>query len=245
MKTTPAVPKQVQALLMALMSALAFHALVLSYLQLQRHKAPLPEGLQSRDNTPELLQFSSEPAPVSNLELLPLPQASILPPPRIQPSAKLSGAKQKIQTRMAPKTRIQTTKKIKPDRRTTPASPPSQAIVPKDFADAVEAIRLFQGTGENPLLPVQKESYVQLWAQARPHPNEFVAKLEPNLAESIEIRSLSLKQAQNKELVIRHQQFIVMDDRIALFWLDGQRLWILQSVKSPASTPDSESDSKG
>ncbi|MEB3306137.1 MAG: hypothetical protein VKL58_07990 [Cyanobacteriota bacterium] len=245
MKTTPAVPKQAQALLMALMSALAFHALVLSYLQLQRHKATLPEGLQSRDNTPELLQFSSEPAPVSNLELLPMPQASILPPPRVQPPAKPSGAKQKPQTQMAPKTGIQTTKVIRSVRPTTLASPPSQAVGPTDLAEAVEAIRLFTGPAENPLSPVQKESYEKLWAQGRSHPKEYFATLDANLAESIEIRSLSLKQAQNKELVIRHQQFMVMDDRIALFWLDGQRVWILQSVKTPASTPDSGSDSKG
>jgi hypothetical protein len=257
MKTGPTVPNQVHALLLALISAVALHGLLLSYLQLQRNKATLPEGLQSRDNTPELLQFSSQPTPLTKLELLPLPQASILPTPRIQAPAKLPGAKQKSQARMATKSLIQTVKK----NRTEGRSPmrPSSSDVPKDIAVAVEALRLFKATGDHPsslhddppkilssLTPAQLEAYEKLWAQARPQRMETVAKLNLPLAElSIEIRSVSLQPAPNKELSIRHQQFLMLPDRVALFWLDGQKLWILQSFNPPASKPDSANESKG
>jgi hypothetical protein len=259
MKTPPAMPKLVHALLPALMCALALHGLALSYLQLQRNRATLPEALQSRDNTPELLQFSSQPAPVTNLDLLPLPQASILPPPRVQASAKPSVTNKKSQSRRGPNAVTQTVKKIRPGGNAGRVSPPSPPAIPKDLADAVEAFRHFKGPAEKPseqrqdnpktmstLLPAQQESYEKLWAQARPQPTNIIAKLDHQLAEmSIEIRSLSLKQAQNRDLPIRHQQFVVLDNRIALFWLDGERLWILQSVNAPSSNPDSGSDIKG
>jgi hypothetical protein len=254
MKTPPAMPKLVHDLLPALMCALALHGLVLSYLQLQRNRVTLPEALQSRDNTPELLQFSSQPAPVTNLDLLPLPQASILPPPRVQASAKPSVTKKRSQSRRGPNAVTQTAKTVRPVVNAGRVSPPSPPAVPKDLADAVEAFRQFKGPAEKPsehrqessLLPAQQESYEKLWAQARPQPTETVAKLDHQLAEmSIEIRSLSLKQAKNRDLPIRHQQFVVLDNRIALFWLDGERLWILQSVSAPASNLDSGSDIKG
>lgn len=257
MKTSPTVPKQVHALLLALISAVALHGLLLSYLQLQRNKATLPEGLQSRDNTPELLQFSAQPTPLTKLDLLPLPQARILPPPRVQARAKPSGAKQKSQGRMAAKATIQTVKKIRPVGMGPMA--PSSPDLPKDLADAVEALRLFTRPADHPsarvenqpkilssLFPAQLDAYDKLWAQARPQPRETVAKLNLSLAElPIEIRSISLQQAQDKELSIRHHQFVVLHDRVALFWLDGQRLWILQSFNPPASTTGSTNESKG
>jgi hypothetical protein len=257
MKNTPTVPNQLHALLLALISAVALHGLLLSYLQLQRNKVTLPEGLQSRDNTPELLQFSSQPTPLTKLDLLPLPQASILPPPRIQVPAKSSGAKQKSQTRTASKSLTQTVKK----NRSVGTAPmrPSSPELPKDIAVAVEALHLFKGTGVHPstlqddhpktlssLTPAQLEAYDRLWAQARPQPKETVEKLNLSLAEpSLEIRSVSLQQAQNKQLSIRHQQFVVLHDRVALFWLEGQKLWILQSFNLPATQPDSANESKG
>jgi hypothetical protein len=257
MKTGPTVPNKVHALLLALISAVALHGLLLSYLQLQRNKATLPEGLQSRDNTPELLQFASQPTPLTKLDLLPLPQASILPPPRIQTPAKPPGAKQKSQARVATKSLIQTVKKNRPEGRSPMR--PSSSDVPKDIAVAVEALRLFKATGDHPsslhddppkplssLTPAQLDAYEKLWAQARPQRMETVAKLNLPLADlSIEIRSVSLQPAPNKELSIRHQQFVVLPDRVALFWLDGQKLWILQSFNPPASKPDSANESKG
>lgn len=73
--------KRFSPLLVGFLCALALHALLLSYLQLRRSRESQPPSLQSRDNTPELLQFSSQPAPLTTLDLLPLPKASPLPPP--------------------------------------------------------------------------------------------------------------------------------------------------------------------
>ena len=244
MKSWPSFGKQKSALFLALISALACHGLLLSYLQLQRNRPSLPEALKIKDNTPELLQFSSQPKPITNLELLPLPNARILPPPRARLPAKPAEAKQQPQGRIASKAGIQKARQTRPLRTGAITSPPSTPDVPQDLAEAVEAFRSFQETHQpstgqkdhskalSALPPAQQESYERLWAQALPLTER-----------SIEIRSLPLQRAQSKELPIRHQQFLVMNDRIGLIWLEGQRLWILQALHPTASKADSANES--
>ncbi|MEB3257440.1 MAG: hypothetical protein VKN83_03870 [Cyanobacteriota bacterium] len=246
MKTIPSVLKQNSALVLALISAVVCHGLFLSYLKLQRNKPTLPGGLKIRDNTPELLQFSSQPAPLSSLDLLPLPKASILPPPPAPLPAKPAEAKQKSKLRSAFKAGILKARPPRAPRTGAVATPPFSPDVPQDLTDAVQALRLFLMTSQQPstgqedhpkavsaLPAAQQESYERLWAEAH-----------PLMERSIEIRSLTLQRAQGKELPIRHHQFLVTNDRIGLFWLEGQRLWILQSPLPKASKADSANDSQ-
>jgi hypothetical protein len=74
--------------------AITVHVLGLSLLTGRRAGQSRPAPLDSRDNTPELLQWSSQPAPLPNLEVLPLPKSAVLPPPpdRLVPGKRASGA---------------------------------------------------------------------------------------------------------------------------------------------------------
>lgn len=82
MKGSLSLPAGMVPLLVACLTATALHGLLLSFHQLKRARSSPPAPiLQSRDNTPELLQFASQPAPLTSLESIPLPKASVLPPP--------------------------------------------------------------------------------------------------------------------------------------------------------------------
>lgn len=98
------IPQRFHPLVMALLAAMALHALLLSYVQLKRSKTAPTQPLRSRDNTPELLQFSSQPAPLTTLDVLPFQKASNLPPPPphdllspLRPSPKLP-SQQRLRT---------------------------------------------------------------------------------------------------------------------------------------------------
>lgn len=81
MKRSFDLPSRWSPLLFAFGLALALHALLLSYLHLKRSRQIPEPSLQSKDNSPELLQFSSQPTPLISLDRLSLPKASVLPPP--------------------------------------------------------------------------------------------------------------------------------------------------------------------
>jgi hypothetical protein len=237
MKTSPIASNRIPGVL-ALMSALACHGLVFSYLQLQRPRVAASTDLQSPDNTPELLQFSRESASLTHLNHLPLPNARPLPPPPLQLPVKSLGAKAKSLARKAAQGVNQPGRKLKPAGVT-----PSPAFVstPDGFKDvnaAVEALRLFQRQSTLTLAPAQQDVYNTLWAEARHYPRGLATTSNPLAPSPLEIRWVPLQQADSKELPIRHQQFVVMNERVALFWLDGSRVWILQSVLSASPTPD-------
>lgn len=253
MKNSSLLMQRLHALLIPFVSALVLHGLFLSYLQLQRTSRKVPESLQSTDNTPELLQFSSQPAALSNLVVLPIPKARMLPPPRIQVT-KASKPVRKTGNKIA---RVVLRK----------SSPPAPIpVVPKELVKAVEGLRMFRGSAErlrlssekpstsqekqpgsptpSSLNPAEQASYHRLWNDARPQPRQTLLMLSRQLADqSLDIRSLPLKQAQNRGLPVEHQQILVLDDRVALFWLDGQRLWILQTLNDSAPTVDPAIDS--
>lgn len=67
--------------LVGCVAALSLHALLFSFLQLRGSRPRGPGLSRSRDNTPELLQFSSQPAPTVSVDALPLPKSRLLPPP--------------------------------------------------------------------------------------------------------------------------------------------------------------------
>lgn len=236
MKTKP--------ILAALVSAMAVHGLVLSYLQLQRPRVGSSPSLQSPDNTPELLQLSREPAPLSQLDQLPMPIARLLPPPPPPPPplpVKAPEAKPKAQERKTKPSMI------KPGRLVKPAGgvpAPASATTPEGFKDlvaAVEALGVFQG--QVTLAPAQQDPFNTLWAEARPY-RATVPLSTPQLPFPLEIRSMPLHQAKSNDLPIRHQQFVVMNERVALFWLDGSRVWILLSALPDPSSQKSDSPLK-
>ncbi|MFN9629929.1 MAG: hypothetical protein ACK59A_06820 [Cyanobacteriota bacterium] len=61
--------------------AITVHVLGFSLVPGRRPVQGGPAPLENRDNTPELLQWSSQTAPLPNLEVLPLPKSAVLPPP--------------------------------------------------------------------------------------------------------------------------------------------------------------------
>jgi hypothetical protein len=243
MKTSPVASNRIPGVLVALISALACHGLVFSYLQLQRPRVAASTDLQSPDNTPELLQLSRESAPLTQLDHLPLPKARTLPPPPALLPVKSRGAKPKSLASKASQAVNLPGRKLKP---VASAPFPVQATKPDGFKDvdvAVDALRLFQRQSTLALAPAQQDVYNTLWAEARPYPRTTAPTSNPLAPSPLEIRWIPLQQAQSKELPIRHHQFVVMTMRVALFWLDGSRVWILQSVLTadPSEDPNTPS----
>ena len=68
-------------LVIGCVAAVSLHALLLTYLQIRGGNSSGSGVSRGRDNTPELLQFSSQPAPTVSFDGLPLPKSSLLPPP--------------------------------------------------------------------------------------------------------------------------------------------------------------------
>ncbi len=77
---------QVRALWIGGVVALSLHALVFSFLQLRDLRRSRPERLRSRDNTPELLQFSNQAAQAKPPKEVVAPRIPMLPPPTLRDS---------------------------------------------------------------------------------------------------------------------------------------------------------------
>lgn len=244
MTREPTEPIGFPGLLIALISALALHGLVFSYLQLKRPRVAASAGLQSQDNTPELLQLSREPAPMTQLDLLPLPDARILPPPPVQLPVKPPGIKPKVQTKKPNKGVSQAVTRLRPAAVSTSPTSPRNPDGFNELEPAVETLRVFQRQLTLALTPSQQDVYNTLWSEARPQPRGLGPTPLLLSAPPLEIRSIALQKVQSKEIPIRHKQLIVMDERIALFWLQGSQLWILQSAFSAHPGPDSDATSK-
>lgn len=75
-------PSTFSRLMFGVVVALPLHALGLFYFHWQRTRPLPPDIFQSTDNTPELLEFSSQATPLKPLDPGPLPKALVLPPPR-------------------------------------------------------------------------------------------------------------------------------------------------------------------
>lgn len=150
-------------LLMAFGLACALHGLFLSYLHLQRSRQVPLESLQSRDNTPELLQFSSQTTSTPPLAVLPLPKASTLPPPPanllapLRPSTATSKTKgvalpsstNKPRVANRPKDLVQRSFQKRPALKGSPlASNLPASLSRQDWTVAVQQLRAFQSHGQ-------------------------------------------------------------------------------------------------
>lgn len=159
MKGRLSLPAGMVPLLVACLTASALHGLLLSFHQLKRARSSTPAPiLQSRDNTPELLQFASQPAPLTSLESIPLPKASVLPPPPpadlLQPLAVQRGpaspAKKASTTAVKkPTGRIISRAKLPAQGRTS--SPGlSSPVTGGPLADALQQLRVLQEREASP-----------------------------------------------------------------------------------------------
>ena len=263
MKPTFRLPRVGVPLLISFVAAVVFHALFLAYHQLRQSRLTPPARLPSRDNTPELLQFSRQPAPLSTLEVLPLPKASFLPPP-LSPDllAPLGPSRGRQPSGPAPsrapkKPRViqgKASSKVALHQR-KPGGPRQQspALLPRLenslLAEAAEQLRAFvelhpgspqegKANAQDFSEPdsAQQQAYRKLWNLAQPSQLPSEPSIEDAIKLAIEIRQLPMKDSRVDDLEIRHRQIVVLNDEILLFWLDGQQLWILKSPRNLPST---------
>ncbi|MFM7169991.1 MAG: hypothetical protein ACKOYH_03925 [Cyanobium sp.] len=229
-------------LLLGFVLAVVVHSLVLSFLHLRLSQRKLPEPLKSRDNTPELLQFSSQPVPVTTIGVLPLPGPRLLPPPTS------SVAEQKIPAgsngrRIAKDHTKEVNKRSAPHQRSKTSAlptPTARTDTPRDLVEAVEELRALkhrsllnhetgQGSDQQEMpkaLPIEQQTLVEsLWSQAR--------SLSVSPGDGIQIRQLTPKQVQQATLPFHHRQMVVVENQLSLFWIEGQNYWILRSVEDP------------
>ena len=263
MKSSFRLPRAGVPLLIGFVAAVAFHALFLAYHQLRQSRLTPPARLPSRDNTPELLQFSRQPAPLSTFEVLPLPKASLLPPPPppdllapLGPSRGRQGSGAEP-SRPMKKTRVAQGKgsfkvalqQRKPEGHRQQSPPLAPRLETADWALAVEQLRTFMELHPASALdgkanaqdfsepdPAQQQAYQKLWNLAQPRQRPIEPSAEGSAKLAIEIRQLPLQQTRADDLEIRHRQIVVLNDEILLFWLDGQQLWILRSPRDLSST---------
>ncbi|MFN5464472.1 MAG: hypothetical protein ACK40D_10975 [Cyanobacteriota bacterium] len=265
MKRTLRLPSGRAGLLLGFVIAFSLHGLALSYLQLKRSRERPPQTLTSRDNTPELLQFGSQAYAPTSLSVLPLPKASVLPPPPSNPlphrQPPLAGGKTvKMKASSQPKVkqrRAQTQGRLKLVQRMSPASERSgewQLL-------AVQHLRRFQRQEQETAVAVGSESlqaasdqenvadpvlqvpaspppeaYQALWNRSQPQsPVTWQQILTAHPGPAIEVRHLPIAQSKNIAAPVEHRQIVAMGSQIILFWIDGSRLWMLQSARRQAS----------
>lgn len=264
MKSMSTLSKRAQPLLVGLVVALAVHGLFFSYFELRRSRRQLPGALQSRDNTSELLQFSSQVVATSNPDFMPLPQARLLPPPPAVKRQNPNKESQKVLNIPAKKiTQLDKKKKI---RTYGPlAARPSAQQPFKDLPIAAEDLRRFITENEhatevgskrtrtdnqfasqgqrlilNELSPEHFDAFNKLWSDGLALPRDRMVLLTNHRTDlPIEIRSVPLRRAQKYDFPVSHQQIVSLDDRTVLFWIDNQTLWILNSVRSSTSSINS------
>lgn len=231
-------PKRAHPLLMGFILALVLHALLLSHLQLRRSKMKTPEPLQSRDNTPELLQFSSQPVQATNLQVLPLPNARILPPPskgeqsKKKASPALGVGRPERKPSGVPKRKTSLVTKTVTERVYQPsvatAIPSELGKITKELRERREPSPFLeenkQSSGNSrSLSPEERQLFEKLWSQSQP------TSLNPG--DGLQIRLTTSKQLEESGLQLHHQQRFVSDSGSSLIWIDGEKVWILQVEK--------------
>jgi hypothetical protein len=235
--------------------ALALHALVLSFVHLRQTRQAPPVALPSRDNTPELLQFSSLPTPMANLAVLPLPQSRVLPPPAIRRQPSPNRAR-----RLVP--RREESPASTPERRREPGSGPavsrladqegptpwekalaqlnsvvSQEAIPPEpsLPPLVPSERKAAAEGKpavvHALAAPLRESYQALWQAARPAADPRFSQSLGQSTINAELRTISPRQARAAAVPIGHGQGVVLPESVLLFWWQGETLYVLQSQR--------------
>ncbi|MEB3335738.1 MAG: hypothetical protein VKP70_12230 [Cyanobacteriota bacterium] len=248
-------------LVVACLAALTVHALGLALLHGRRTGPERPAAFATRDNSPELLQWSSQPAPLPNLEVLPLPKSAVLPPPpdRLPALRRPSGAGGPPQQRSGRRAkgpggppgpaRSGRGRQGRQGASAPPSGPQAAGFKEggdsaEDWSLALEQLaavarretpRADEGDDRPPgrlaLEPSAREAYQALWSQGRPY-RVPLAALEPTGA--VAARQVSLGQIRAAALPIRHGEAIVLPGEVLLVWLQGERVLLLRSTSSSA-----------
>jgi hypothetical protein len=103
--------------------------------------------------------------------------------------------------------------------------------------DASDQERL-EGLEPGPQGPVspQPEDYQALWNRSQlQSPVAWQKVLAANPGPAIEVRQLPVEQSKEIAVQIQHRQIVVLGPEVILFWIDGSRLWMLQSARTQAS----------
>ena len=88
---------------------------------------------------------------------------------------------------------------------------------------------------QGPLSPLP-ESYQSLWNRAQLQSTVAWQKvLAANPGPAIEVRQLPVEQSEEIAGQIQHRHIVVLGPQVILFWIDGSRLWMLQSARTQAS----------
>lgn len=240
--------------------AVSLHALLLPVFNGHERERTEAEPLRSRDNTPELLQFSSQPAPLTRLDALPLPPARALPPPpgrgsRGQGNGPPPGGPAPLaQRRDISRQKGQDPRPASGARAVAEAD--KQVDSPGDWAMAIEQLRaavaqepfpadaaagtVVDPEGKAPVLNAMesplKEAYQELWRQARPRAVPSLRRPSGTPALAVEVRQASWRQVRVSAVPIRHGQRIVLPDQLLLLWLQGEKLYLLQVPRSAAAS---------
>ena len=164
------------SLLIAFAVAFSLHALLLSFLQLRRRPQPGPDLLRARDNTPELLEFSSLPSRLAHVDVLSLPKASLLPPPPVllpapgrtrSPSPSASSALARLRMirpsvslkskdsshGRAARSSAEGTKSMVGSRSATLTSPSPTDLTTQDWDEALERLNRLRRDGQSQSMP--------------------------------------------------------------------------------------------
>ena len=289
-----------RSLLLGGLVAVSLHALVLASLHLRDREPSSPGPLRSKDNTAELLQFSTQSVSLGRLSGRDLPSSLPLPPPpdllspsnlfRKGPSrAVAAGRVRGLQPHRAGSSkagllaqRFGVSRGSALERQGATGVSGATAVVPRavaagkfdlsgDWAVAMERLRavvrqersssesslgavvdsahdttvaqagrIVQLASNSPL----RELYRSLWTQADPISVQLPIRASGNTTVPVDVRQVSWQQVRASELSIRHGQFVVMPEKVLLFWLQGEHLYLLQSPSQWNSNSSSKSNSK-
>ena len=274
-----------RSLLLGGVAAVSLHALFLASLHL-RDKELKPFGpLRSKDNTSELLQFSTQSVSLGRLSGRDLPPSLPLPPPPDLHSPSNSfrkGASRAVAPRRAtghqPHRAASSKAGLLAQRHGVSGATAvvSRAVAAGkfdqsgDWAVAMARLRAvvrqerspsesslgvvvdsapdttvaqagkIERLGSNPLL---LEPYRSLWTQADPISVQLPNPVSGNTTVPVDVRQVSWQQVRTSELAIRHGQVVVMAEKVLLFWLQGEHLYLLQSPSQRNSNSNSKSSS--
>jgi hypothetical protein len=89
-----------------------------------------------------------------------------------------------------------------------------------------------------------RDPYRSLWMQADPIRVPLQRRASGKTSVPVDVRQVSWQQVRASELSIRHGQVVVMPEKVLLFWLQGEHLYLLQSPSQWNSNSNSNSSSK-
>jgi hypothetical protein len=95
-----------------------------------------------------------------------------------------------------------------------------------------------EGLDHVPQVPASPppEAYQALWNRSQPQsPVAWQKVLAAHPGPAIEVRQLPVAQSKDIGAPVQHRQIVVLGPQVILFWIDGSRLWLLQSARRQGS----------